>query len=248
MRTILFLSCVLPALMAVNFSAIPASAATLVDYTFGTIDNPTFDTTMELPGIDGSEITTPNDAASNVIVTDGVTITNDFFGADATLPIFRRRQTNIISPFPPDLTDIDANPDFYFGFTITANSAEVPGAVFDLTDVTVDFGPGGGTTRGFTLVDRPDVAGNFEIPGDASGTGGNSSATDVVRYIYPITGAENLTTAEFRFYTFGSDAGDKNLYFDNISVAGAVVVPEPSAILLLSGTAVGLLTIRRRRL
>ncbi len=243
-------------------SSQPLVADVLVQYDFGTVESPTLGSTLEALGVNGSSLTansgTPFDTDGDPVtsaanssnsgtVQSNLTITNDT-GAAGTLPVLGRpdgqSDTDIATEFP---VDVDTNPN-YFSFTLTADPTEAPGALFSLTDLQLDFGTGGGSTRGFTLAYAVNGSTDFTSLGssDPSQVGGNFDATTFRHYTFAIPEtAVNLTSAEFRFFTFASQVNGRNMFFDNITVNGSVI-PEPSSILLLAGGIGGLLLRRRR--
>ncbi len=239
-------------------SSQPLAADVLVQYNFGTVESPTLGTTFEAPGIngtaltattgtafdtDGEPVTSASNSSNSGTVQSNLTITNAT-GAAGALPVLGRPDGHTVSATAP--TNVDSNPS-YFSFTLTADPIEVPGATFSLESLQFDFGTGGGSARGFTVAFAVNGSTDFTLLGSDRGqSGGNFDETTFEHYMFTIPevpAATDLTSAEFRFFTYASQVNGRNMFFDNITVNA---IPEPSSLLLLGGGIAGLLLRRRR--
>ncbi len=224
--------------------ATASHAAVLVGYTFGTeTGSATLAPTTQESGITGTSIT-PN-TGTTALVSSGVTFTNSSAStANASLPFINRLDGHTVSGTPPTGVGIVDNPN-YFSFTVTADSTEVPDANFSITDLQLDFGPGGSTARGFTAAFAVNGSSTFTQIGTVSQTGGGATSTTFTRFLFAAP-ATNVTSAEFRFFTFAQQATGRAMFYDNITVNGEVI-PEPTTFAMLLGGFGTLLMLRRRR-
>ena len=218
--------------------ALPAMSASLargdilVQYTFPTVNlSPTG------PGYQPTAVAAGATATAVAISADVAVATIENFGYP-TDPVLR------IEPGPGSTTAAlaVANNEF-FTFTVTAN----PGLLLDLDNLTLDSGRGGDSApRGWVV--RSSVDG-FAADLD----------TQLVPTVRPVFTAfsvnlggpqfNNLSAVTFRVYTF-VPFGGQSLEYDNVTLNGTVVVPEPLGLGLFGLGAVGLAGYawRRRKL
>jgi len=245
---------ILAAAALLGLAGTSARAAILVQYPFGLIGQET--TTETSPAFGPGTIAS---GVSATAVTDPMATVGLEISSAATTP------TN--APFlrlDPQGNAADPNAALtnnkFFQFSITATS----GADVDLSSLTFNVARGGaGVPRGFFVTTSAD---NFTTPVPVTGVPpftpnvtnpiGNDVTTARPAYTAAtaaLTGAafQNIqskpgSTLTFRVYTYSPAAGS-SIDFDDITVNGTSVVPEPASLGLLGCASLLALGRRRRR-
>ena len=113
------------------------------------------------------------------------------------------------------------DPSVYTAFTITANA----GFFLSLNQLTFDSLKNGASNPflgevGLFLNGSATAYATFDW------TPQNSPMTSYVFNFTPITYADNVTTATFKFFAWNAGAPTNELQFDNVSIYGGIDVPE----------------------
>ncbi len=136
------------------------------------------------------------------------------------------------------------DPNVFTAFTITAN----PGFVLTLSQLTFDSLKNGAGT----LSAEVDLFLNGSATSYASfaWTPQNAPLTSYTFNFAPVTAADNVTTATFKFFAWNANDATNEVQFDNVAIYGGIDVPEaasfgPAAFLL--GCAISMEGLYRRR-
>ncbi len=237
MRNTLF---AVSAVAAIAAGSSSATAAPLeIDFDFGTVmGGGTFApvNSTPAPGITVSDLF----AGSGAGVTLNTMPSGTSSGYNTTAPVITVSSLTAVNN---NLNNAEAA-NVFFAFTITADA----GVSFDLDDLSLNVGrSANSSTRGWGFY--TDVTGFVDpLASDTASATRGDGALDLDTAA--LTGLDDLTgTVEVRFYVFTGTGGSANpgrtVDFDNISLVGTTVVPEPTAAGLILGG--GLLTLARRR-
>jgi len=211
--------------LAAAYVAVSAQAAVLAQYTFGTVDTPTFAATTTDPLLTASAVT------GNAALTAFNLQTNLGYASQPVL-------LNIPSSGSTTAANAVTNAS-YFSFTVDPTSV---GATFSLTNLTFDAARGGsGSPRGWVVRSSAD---SFATNLGTSDIG--TVRSTFTNYSVSLTGSsfQDLTgPITFRIYSY-SPSTLSSVEYDNITLNG-VAIPEPSSLALLA--AGGLLIAKRRR-
>jgi hypothetical protein len=136
------------------------------------------------------------------------------------------------------------DPNVFTGFTITVN----PGFFLNLSQLTFDSLKNGAGT----LTGEVDLFLNGSTTAYATfgWTPQNAPMTSYVFNFTPVTTADSVTTATFKFFVWNANDATNEVQFDNVAIYGGIDVPEaasfgPAALLL--GCAISMQGLYRRR-
>ncbi len=140
--------------------------------------------------------------------------------------------------------------DDYFSFEISAAN---PGEFLNLASLVFDFGGSSGSEYDSEIYVQSSVGGfgtgnpviftsTHTVPASSADAAGLTSGTSV-----DLTGFAPVETISFQF-RFSDDAGTLSQLnrLDNVILNGAVVIPEPSSLFLLSIAVLGLIFYKRK--
>jgi hypothetical protein len=144
-------------------------------------------------------------------------------------------------------TSATMDPTVFTALTITAN----PGFVLSLDQLTFDSLKNGSTAPMLAEVDLflnglPGAYASFAwVPQ-------NAPMTHYTFNFTPVTFADNVTTATFKFFAWNATDNTNEIQFDNVAIFGGVDVPEaasfgPAALVLACAVAAQSLLRRRRK-
>jgi hypothetical protein len=139
--------------------------------------------------------------------------------------------------------DPTLDPTIFTGFTITAN----PGFVLTLSQLTFDSLKNGATGPGNAEVDLF-LNGSTSAYATFAWTPQNAPMTSYTFNFAPVTGADNVTTATFKFFAWNA-TGTNELQFDNVAIYGGIDVPEAAGLgpaALVISCAISVRRLRRR--
>ena len=132
------------------------------------------------------------------------------------------------------------DPNIFTAFTITAD----PGLVLTLSQLTFDSLKNGAAAPLLAEVDLF-LNGSATAYASFAWTPQNAPMTSYVFNFTPVTGADNVTTATFKFFAWNAASGTNEVQFDNVAIFGGVDVPE-SAGLGPAGLVIGCAILARR--
>ena len=133
-------------------------------------------------------------------------------------------------------TSATMDPTVFAAFTITAN----PGFVLSLDQLTFDsLKNGAGTLNGEVDVF---LNGSTTAYATFAWTPQNAPMTSYAFNFTPVTAADNVTTATFKFFVWNANDATNEVQFDNVAIFGGVDVPEaasfgPAALVLACAVA-----------
>jgi hypothetical protein len=136
------------------------------------------------------------------------------------------------------------DPNVFTAFTITAD----PGFVLTLSQLTFDSLKNGATAPLFAEVDLF-LNGSSTAYASFAWIPQNSPMTSYTFNFTPVTAADNVTTATFRFYAWNATDATNEVQFDNVAVYGSIEVPEAAGLgpaALVISCAILLLRLQRR--
>ena len=122
-------------------------------------------------------------------------------------------------------TSATLDPTVFTAFTITAN----PGFVISLSQLTFDSLKNGATAPMLAEVDLF-LNGSTTAYASFAWTPQNSPMTSYAFNFTPVTFADNVTTATFKFFAWNATDATNEVQFDNIALFGAVDVPEAASV------------------
>ncbi len=117
------------------------------------------------------------------------------------------------------------DPNVFTAFTITAD----PGFVLTLSQLTFDSLKNGATAPLLAQVDLF-LNGSATAYASFSWTPQNSPMTSYTFNFTPVTAADNVTTATFKFFAWNATDATNEVQFDNVAVYGGIVVPEAAGL------------------
>jgi len=187
--------------------------------------------------------------------TTGTGVTADDFSTVANAGYSGGNENLFLRTDVTGSTESDALSDAdYFEFTV---SAATPGEVLDLESLVFDFGGSDSLSNGpydTTIYVQSSVDGlgsgnptvgsfTHTVPVGSTGTAGLTSGTTL-----DLTGFANQTSITFQF-SFADTVDDSSRVnrFDNVQLNGAVVIPEPSTLVLTGAALFAFCVYRRRR-
>src|SRR6266404_6022445 len=127
------------------------------------------------------------------------------------------------------------DPNVFTAFTITAD----PGFVLTLSQLTFDSLKNGATAPLLAQVDLF-LNGSATAYASFSWTPQNSPMTSYTFNFTPVTAADNVTTATFKFFAWNATDATNEVQFDNVAIFGGIDVPEAASfgpVLLVTGCA-----------
>jgi hypothetical protein len=127
------------------------------------------------------------------------------------------------------------DPNVFTAFTITAN----PGFVLSLSQLTFDSLKNGATAPLLAEVDLF-LNGSTTAYASFAWTPQNSPMTSYVFNFTPVTYADNVTTATFKFFAWNATDSTNEVQFANVALYGGIAVPEAASlgpVLLVIGCA-----------
>jgi len=120
-------------------------------------------------------------------------------------------------------TSATMDPTVFTAFTITGDA----GFALDLNQLTFDSLKTGATTAGFTAEVALYINGSTSPYAFFGWTPQNAPLTSYTFNFGPLTPADNVTTATFKFYGWNATDNTNGLQFTNVSVYGTIdAVPE----------------------
>ena len=122
-------------------------------------------------------------------------------------------------------TNASMDPTVFTAFTITAN----PGFVLSLSSLTFDSLKNGATAPMLAEVDLF-LNGSTTAYASFAWTPQNSPMTSYAFNFTPVTFADNITTATFKFFAWNATDATNEVQFDNVAIFGGVDVPETASI------------------
>ena len=137
------------------------------------------------------------------------------------------------------------DPNVFTAFTITAN----PGFVLALDQLTFDSLKNGATAPMLAEVDLF-LNGSTTAYASFAWTPQNSPMTHYTFNFTPVTFADNVTTATFKFFAWNATDSTNEVQFDNVAIYGGVDVPEAASfgpVVLVIGCAVSIQGLLRRK-
>jgi hypothetical protein len=143
-------------------------------------------------------------------------------------------------------TSATPDPTVFTAFTITAN----PGFVLALDQLTFDSLKNGATAPLFAEVDLY-LNGSSNAYASFAWTPQNSPLTSYTFSFTPVTFADNVTTATFKFFAWNATDNTNEVQFDNVAIYGGIDVPEaaglgPAAAVIISAISIYQLRVRRQ--
>jgi hypothetical protein len=138
------------------------------------------------------------------------------------------------------------DPNVFTAFTITANL----GFVLALDQLTFDSLKNGATAPLFAEVDLY-LNGSSNAYASFAWTPQNSPLTSYTFNFTPVTFADNVTTATFKFFAWNATDNTNEVQFDNVAIYGGIDVPEaaglgPAAAVIISAISIYQLRVRRQ--
>ena len=121
-------------------------------------------------------------------------------------------------------TSATLNPTIFTAFTITAD----PGFVLALDHITFDSLKNGATAPMLAEVDLF-LNGSSSAYASFAWTPQNSPMTSYMFSFTPVTFADNVTTATFKFFAWNATDGMNEVQFDNVAIFGGIDVPEAAS-------------------
>jgi hypothetical protein len=137
------------------------------------------------------------------------------------------------------------DPTVFTAFTITAN----PGFVLSLDQLTFDSLKNGATAPMLAEVDLF-LNGSTTAYASFPWTPQNAPMTHYTFNFTPVTFADNVTTATFKFFAWNATDSTNEVQFDNVAIYGGVDVPEAASfgpVVLVIGCAVSIQGLLRRK-
>src|SRR6266404_5183928 len=127
------------------------------------------------------------------------------------------------------------DPNVFTAFTITAD----PGFVLNLSQLTFDSLKNGATAPLFAEVDLF-LNGSATAYASFAWTPQNAPMTSYIFNFTPVTSADNVTTATFKFFAWNANDNTNEVQFGNVAIFGGIDVPEAGSlgpVLLVTGCA-----------
>jgi len=144
-------------------------------------------------------------------------------------------------------TSATMDPTVFTAFTITADA----GSALDLNQLTFDSLKTGATTAGFTAEVALYLNGSTSPYAFFGWTPQNAPLTSYTFNFGPLTPADNVTTATFKFYGWNATDSTNGLQFANVAVYGTIAavpeIPAHSPVFLLLICIIALCERRRAR-
>lgn len=123
--------------------------------------------------------------------------------------------------WPPSAT---MDPTVFTAFTITAS----PGFVLSLSQLTFDSLKNGATAPMQAEVDLF-LNGSASAYASFAWTPQNAPLTSYTFNFTPVTFADNVTTATFKFFAWNATDANNEIQFDNVAIFGGIDVPEAAS-------------------
>jgi hypothetical protein len=142
-------------------------------------------------------------------------------------------------------TSATLDPTVFTAFTITAN----PGFLLSLDQLTFDSLKNGATAPMLAEVDLF-LNGSTTAYASFAWTPQNAPMTHYTFNFTPVTFADNVTTATFKFFAWNATDSTNEVQFDNVAIYGAVDVPEAASfgpVVLVIGCAISIQGLLRRQ-
>jgi hypothetical protein len=121
-------------------------------------------------------------------------------------------------------TSATLDPTVFTAFTVTAD----PGFLLALDHITFDSLKNGATAPMLAEVDLF-LNGSSTAYASFAWTPQNSPMTNYTFSFAPVTYADNVTTATFKFFAWNATSATNEIQFDNVAVFGGVDVPEAAS-------------------